>query len=139
MSLLRTTSCRDEAAAVLKVWIFNRYNETYMETTKNPDPKVRDPFEITKISFELFKFYLDELEKEFGDITCNECGNQLWNIFRAPVPEGAEEKPNVVTFPMPFSPGVGMWSFPISCSRCGSMRFFEASAVYDGLRKHGKL
>ncbi|ELY2767160.1 hypothetical protein SMC44_002680 [Cronobacter malonaticus] len=107
-----------------------------MEQKSKQEPQVRDPLEITKVTYELFKFFLDELERERGDITCAECGNQMWNIFRAP---GTEEKPNVVTFPMPFSPGIGMWSFPISCSRCGSMRFFEASTVVDSLRKLGKL
>lgn len=107
-----------------------------MEETKKKEPNIRDPLEITRVTYELFKFFLDELERECGDITCSECGNQMWNVFKAP---GPEEKPNVVTFPMPLSPGLGMWSFPISCSKCGSMRFFEASIVVDMLRKHGKL
>lgn len=110
-----------------------------MENTDTSDSDVRDPVEITQITFQLFHYYLDELEKECGDITCSECGNQMWNIFRSPPKEGEDEKPNVVTFPMPLSPGIGMWSFPIACSRCGSMRFFEASAVYDWLRKKDKL
>lgn len=107
-----------------------------MEDIQNPKSEVRDPSEIKKVTFDLFKFYLDELEKECGDIKCSECGNHLCNIFRAP---GPEEKPNVVTFPMPLSPGMGMWAFPISCSKCGSMRFFEASTVVDSLRTNGKL
>ncbi|HDG1697560.1 TPA: hypothetical protein PFE29_004453 [Kluyvera ascorbata] len=107
-----------------------------MESAAKTNNEIRDPLEITKVTFDLFKFYLDELEKECGEIHCAECGNHLWNIFRAP---GPEAKPNVITFPMPLSPGLGMWAFPISCSKCGSMRFFEASIVVDSLRANGKL
>lgn len=107
-----------------------------MDIADKNNNEIRDPLEITKVTFDLFRFYLDGLEKECGDIKCSECGNHMWNIFRAP---GPEDKPNVVTFPMPLSPGMGMWAFPISCSKCGSMRFFEASIVVDSLRSHGKL
>lgn len=107
-----------------------------MEDVKSINSEVRDPAEIKKVTFDLFHLFLNELEKECGGIKCSECGHSLWNIFRAP---GEEERTNVVTFPMPLSPGVGMWAFPISCSKCGSMRFFEASIVVDTLRKQGKL
>lgn len=107
-----------------------------MDNKEDLEQTVRDPGEIAGVTFDLLKEYLEDLELISGEINCSECGKTSWNIFRSPLDK---EKPNVVTFPMPFTPGYGIWSFPVACDSCGSMRFFEASTVLDELRKSGKL
>lgn len=103
-----------------------------MEEVKKTNVIIRDSKEVTEITFDIFQSYLSDIEKEFGEIKCSECGSHLWNILRSP---NNQNSPNVVTLPMPLSPGMGIWAFHISCNNCGSMRFFEASHVVEKINK----
>ncbi|MDI9766784.1 MULTISPECIES: hypothetical protein [Pantoea] len=98
--------------------------------------KVRDSSEITKITFDMIKYFFQEIEHKHGESECSFCHSTTWHIHKSPYDPS---NPNVVTFPMPFSPGIGMWAFPIACADCGDMKFFEASKVYDFLKSKGKL
>ena len=95
----------------------------------------RNPIEIRDVTIKKFNAYVSKLEEK-KDFSCSVCGGTLWDV---PCSPNDEDHPNVITLPMPFNPGFGVWAFHIICAECGSMMFFEASKVVDGLRKAGEL
>ena len=106
-----------------------------MDEKKETLKERRDPIEIRDVSVDKFKSFFSKLEAK-KELPCTVCEGTLWDI---PCSPNDETHPNVITLPMPFSPGFGVWAFHIVCAECGSMMFFEASKVVDALRKSGDL
>lgn len=106
-----------------------------LEENKDNSKERRDPNEIRGVTVEKFKVFFSKLEDK-KELPCAVCGGTLWDI---PCSPNDETHPNVITLPMPFSPGFGVWAFHIVCDGCGNMMFFEASKVVDALRETGEL
>ncbi|WP_432323433.1 hypothetical protein [Yersinia enterocolitica] len=106
------------------------------ENERKPEIRDGDPNQVRKITLSLLKDYLHRIETKDGEIICPVCKGTLWDI---PVSKNDEDQPNLVTFPMPFNPGFGVWSFPVSCNNCGDMKFFEASKVLLNIKKYGGI
>lgn len=95
-----------------------------------------DTAKVLKVTIPLLMEYIDVLEKRNGEITCPACRTSLWTISHS---EMDNHKPAVVTYPLPFSHGRGMWAFPMICDSCGYIISFEATKVADNLEKKGKI
>lgn len=105
-----------------------------MEQVESTEQKTR--VKTLDVTMKIFMEYIDNIEKKNGDIKCPACSGTLWGISHS---ETDPSKPAILTTPLPFSKGRGMWAFPLICSSCGFVITFEASKVVSILEEQGKL
>ncbi|HEI9850470.1 TPA: hypothetical protein SLN67_003533 [Serratia marcescens] len=75
--------------------------------------------------------YFTSFEKKHGDLPCPLCKTSLWAM-----PPGNEDhfRPLLVTLPLPFSNGMGVWSYPIFCTNCGYTVLFNTNHVASKIK-----
>lgn len=79
-----------------------------------------------------FKSYLHSFSKH-PHLVCSVCSGTKWTIHSNPEDN---DKPIIITLPIPFVEGVGVWCFFLMCSRCGKMNFINTNKVAEWVRNN---
>lgn len=79
--------------------------------------------------------FLKSFDKEDHDLVCSCCQGIKWEINGRP---NDKEKPVIVTLPLPMVDGAGVWAFPITCTKCGEMKFFHTHKVAAWIHENKK-
>jgi len=78
-----------------------------------------------------FVDYFTNFEAEFGELSCPLCKNTTWFISSR---DEESALPTILTIPLPFSPGRGMWVFPLTCNKCGFVVTFDTNFVTSKIK-----
>lgn len=91
-----------------------------------------------QINVEMFKEFLDDCGFHDEKIVCTACGN---HDFAIPLGDNIDgvAYPVVVTMPIPYKAGKGVWNFIAICDRCANTLFFNVMYITKRLRDKGKL
>ncbi|MEF9674483.1 hypothetical protein ABRQ00_10955 [Pectobacterium aroidearum] len=107
------------------------------QNNSEKNDKIGDPAIAKKVTIPMLKKYFDDLEQERGkEVECIICAGTKWIVPTSP--EG-DDKPIIITLPMPFHGQMGVWAFPISCKKCSNMLLLEASIVTKSLIRDGEI
>lgn len=79
-----------------------------------------------------FKRYLNSFNK-YQHVACSVCSGTEWTINASP---NDQNKPVIVTLPIPFVDGAGIWCFYLMCQSCGEMKLINTNKVAEWLHKN---
>ncbi|AYN25740.1 hypothetical protein D8682_01310 [Buttiauxella sp. 3AFRM03] len=98
----------------------------HQESDKDKDVDDINSTRSMSVTREDFVEFFTKYEKKHGDLVCPLCQSSVWGL---PSREDSPEHLAIVTLPIPFSPGRGMWAYPIICKECGYIVTFAANKV----------